>query len=321
MEDKKIEIQVRNLKKRYRDKEVLKGVTFCVPSGCVYALLGSNGAGKTTTVRILTTQIAADEGDLTVGGYKVSEEARKVREVISLTGQFSAVDENLTGRENLIFMGRLRQMGNPEKRAAELLEKFGLAKSADKLVSAYSGGMKRKLDIAMSLVGNSRVLFLDEPTTGLDPQSRRRMWESIQSLKEAGVTIFLTTQYLEEAEELADQIAILDRGVIIAEGTPGQLKEYLPQGAVQFQFSREEDLEKAETVLTAYRTLKTAEENCLTVFTDGSADALAEIFHLLVEQKIPIEEFTRLTPSLEDVFLAMIGEKEEDTHETDQQEI
>ena len=229
-------ITVLHLRKGYRHKEVLRDVTFSVPSGTTFALLGSNGAGKTTTIRILTTQLKPDGGKITVAGYDVARDPRRIHESISLTGQFSAVDEALTGRENMVIMGKLRQLPDPRKDAAELLDYFGLTASADQPVSSYSGGMKRKLDIAMSLPGKPKIIFLDEPTTGLDPQSRRAMWDMIKELNRSGITVFLTTQYLEEAEQLADHIAILDKGMIIAEGTPGELKAYLPRGAVEFVF-------------------------------------------------------------------------------------
>lgn len=215
MRELKTAISVSSLKKHFQDKEVLKGIDFSVFYGTIYTLLGSNGAGKTTTIRILTTQIKADSGQVKIAGYDVLKNPKKVRENISLTGQFSAVDNILTGKENLIMMGRLYHLSSPEKKAYELLEYFGLSDVANKTVSTYSGGMKRKLDIAMSLVGNPKVIFLDEPTTGLDPQSRHSMWNMIQELNRSGVTIFLTTQYLEEAEQLADKIAILDKGHII----------------------------------------------------------------------------------------------------------
>ena len=231
-----LSITVSGIKKTYADRPVLENLTFTVPKGSIYTLLGSNGAGKTTTIRILTTQIPADKGEVEIEGYSVSKDPHKVREVISLTGQFSAVDEALTGKENLVLMARLRQLSSPEKSAGDLLEYFDLSHAADQRVSSYSGGMKRKLDIAMSLTGHPKVIFLDEPTTGLDPQSRRSMWKLIKELQASGVTIFLTTQYLEEAEELADRIAILDKGRIIAEGTSRELKSYLPQGALEFFF-------------------------------------------------------------------------------------
>ena len=196
-----LSITVSGIKKTYADRPVLENLTFTVPKGSIYTLLGSNGAGKTTTIRILTTQIPADKGKVEIEGYSVSKDPHKVREVISLTGQFSAVDEALTGKENLVLMARLRQLSSPEKSAGDLLEYFDLSHAADQRVSSYSGGMKRKLDIAMSLTGHPKVIFLDEPTTGLDPQSRRSMWKLIKELQASGVTIFLTTQYLEEAEE------------------------------------------------------------------------------------------------------------------------
>ena len=303
-------ISVSNLKKRYQNKEVLKNVSFSVLAGSIYALLGSNGAGKTTTVRILTTQIKADGGEMKIEGYDVLKQPQKVHEVIRLTGQFSAVDEVLTGKENLIIMGRLCHLPNPEKRADELLEYFELSVSANQIVSTYSGGMKRKLDIAMSLVGNPKIIFLDEPTTGLDPQSRHSMWKMIKELNKTGITIFLTTQYLEEAEQLADQIAILDKGVIIGEGTPEKLKSYLPQGVVQFVFEDIETFEKAKSLIGDYKTSFLSKEYKLTVVTDGKADTLAQIFSRFYQNKVSIHSFSQLTPNLEDAFLTMIAESE-----------
>lgn len=261
-------ITVSALKKSYHDKCILKDVNFSVPSGIIYTLLGSNGAGKTTTIRILTTQIKADDGEVKIEGYDILKNPRKVHEVISLTGQFSIVDESLTGKENLVIMGKLRHILNPEEKADELLKYFGLSNAATRIVSTYSGRMRRKLDIAMSLVGNPKVIFLDEPTTGLDPQSRHNMWSIIRELNRSGVTIFLTTQYLEEAEQLADRIGILDNGTIIAEGTTTQLKNYLPQGAVQFVFDDNQILKKAELLIKSYKTSSVPEENKIIVFTD-----------------------------------------------------
>lgn len=304
-------ISVSSLKKSYKNKEVLKDVNFSVPSGTIYALLGSNGAGKTTTIRILTTQIKADSGEIKIEGYDVLKSPQKVHEVISLTGQFSAVDDALTGKENLVIMGKLRHLSNPEKTANELLEYFELSDSANKAVSTYSGGMNRKIDIAMSLVGNPKVIFLDEPTTGLDPQSRRSMWSVIKKLIASGVTIFLTTQYLEEAEQLADTIAILDKGMIIAEGTSAELKSYLPHGAVQFLFKDQINCEKAKLLTEDYKTSTVWDEYKLIVYTDGKADTLAQIFHRFYQNNISIHDFTQLTPNLEDVYLTMIEESEE----------
>lgn len=303
-------ITVSNLKKRYQNKEVLKTVTFSVPSGITYALLGSNGAGKTTTIRILTTQIKADSGVVNINGYDVLNEPEKIHEIISLTGQFSAVDEALTGMENLLTIAKLRQTSNPEKSAVELLDYFELSDTDRQPVSTYSGGMKRKLDIAMSLIGNPKIIFLDEPTTGLDPQSRRNMWDIIKKLNRSGVTIFLTTQYLDEAEHLADKIAILDKGTIIAEGTVDELKAYLPQGAVQFVFDDIETLKQSQLILQGYKVLPFLEEYKLTVYTDGKAKSLTDIFHQLYQHGINIKDFSQITPNLEDVFLSIIKERE-----------
>ena len=220
MEGNNVSICVSSLKKRYKDREVLRDVTFSVPTGTIYALLGSNGAGKATTVRILTTQLCPDGGAARIRGFDVIREPEKVHQVISVTGQFSALDESLTGMENLLLMGRLRHLADPEKSAVRLLASFSLSPDAHRRVSGWSGGMKRKLDIAMSLVGSPDVLFLDEPTTGLDPQSRLAMWQIVRRLRDGGMTVLLTTQYLEEAEQLADQIGILSEGKILAEGDP-----------------------------------------------------------------------------------------------------
>ena len=225
-----------------------------------------------------------------IEGYSVSKDPHKVREVISLTGQFSAVDGALTGKENLVLMARLRQLSSPEKSAGDLLEYFGLSHAADQRVSSYSGGMKRKLDIAMSLTGHPKVIFLDEPTTGLDPQSRRSMWKLIKELQASGITIFLTTQYLEEAEELADRIAILDKGRIIAEGTSRELKSYLSQGALEFFFRDHESMEAAASLLKDYKTSFVPEEYKLTVFTDGKGDTLAGICSMLYQNHIKIQD-------------------------------
>ena len=309
MEEVKYSICVSALQKKYKDKEVLSNVTFSVPKGTIYTLLGSNGAGKTTTIRILTTQIKADNGTVQIEGYNVFDNPQKVHEVISLTGQFSAVDECLTGKENLIIMGKLRHLSKPEETADNLLEYFELAKASNRIVSTYSGGMKRKLDIAMSLIGNPKIIFLDEPTTGLDPQSRHSMWNIIRDLNKSGVTIFLTTQYLEEAEQLADIIGILDNG------TPEELKAYLPQGEVQFTFENSEEFEKAILLMKDYKVSITPEEYSIIVFTDGKADTLSKIFYMLYTSEISIQNFKELAPTLEDVFLSMIEESEGKSNE------
>ena len=309
MERNNVSIFVSSLKKRYKDREVLRDLTFSVPAGTIYALLGSNGAGKTTTVRILTTQLRPDGGTARVRGFDVTREPAKVHQVISVTGQFSCLDESLTGTENLLLMGRLRHLAAPVRSAVRLLEYFDLSSHADRRVSGWSGGMKRKLDIAMSLVGSPDVLFLDEPTTGLDPQSRLAMWQIVRRLRDGGMTVLLTTQYLEEAEQLADQIGILHRGRILAQGTPSQLKSLLPQGAVRFTFRDQEDLRCAAFLLGKWQTSSHPAECALTVFTDGRADTLGELFRHLREGHISVRKFSELSPSLEDVFLTMIKEE------------
>lgn len=227
-------ISVEDLKKSYDGVEVLRGVDFEIEEGSIFALLGSNGAGKTTTVRILATLQKPDGGDIKVNGYDLSEEEEKIRGCISLTGQFSAIDEILTGRENLELIAKLRHLDNPKKIAEEFLKKFDLIKFADKASATYSGGIKRRIDIAMSLIGDPKIIFLDEPSTGLDPQSRIEIWNYIKMLSEKGTTIFLTTQYLEEAEYLADKIAILNEGKIIACGSLEQLKSLFPPAKKEY---------------------------------------------------------------------------------------
>lgn len=227
-------IQLTGLQKSYKDLHVLKGVDFEVEKGCIFALLGSNGAGKTTIIKILTTLLKKDSGTAVVNGFDVAARPDDVRQSISLTGQFAAVDEILTGRENLIMIARLRHLNNSRQIADELLKRFGLIGAADRRVSTYSGGMRRRLDIAMSLVGKPALIFLDEPTTGLDPEGRLEVWKTIKELAHNGTTVFLTTQYLEEAEQLADQIAILHEGKIIANGTLTELKKMFPSAKVEY---------------------------------------------------------------------------------------
>jgi ABC-2 type transport system ATP-binding protein len=227
-------IHVQGLEKSYKKLEVLRGVDFDVARGSIFALLGSNGAGKTTVVRILSTLLKADGGTASVNGFDVGGQAANVRESISLTGQFTAVDEILSGRENLVLVAKLRHLKNPGRIADELLERFALTEAAARRVSTYSGGMRRRLDIAMSLIGNPPVIFLDEPTTGLDPQGRIEVWQAVKELAGKGTTVLLTTQYLDEAEQLADRIAILHEGRIIVNGTLAELKQLLPPAKVEY---------------------------------------------------------------------------------------
>ncbi|GAA3408201.1 ABC transporter ATP-binding protein [Paenibacillus hodogayensis] len=227
-------IEVKGLRKSFKDKEVLKGVDFEVKRGEIFALLGSNGAGKTTIVRILTTLLQQDGGTATIIGFDVASKPENVRQAISLTGQFAAVDEILTGRENLIMIAKLRHLTNPRHVADDLLNRFGLNDAADRKVSTYSGGMRRRLDIAMSLIGKPQLIFLDEPTTGLDPEARMEAWTIVKELADGGTTVFLTTQYLDEAEQLADTIAILHKGKIIANGTLEELKKLFPPAKTEY---------------------------------------------------------------------------------------
>jgi ABC-2 type transport system ATP-binding protein len=236
-------IQVKGLQKSYKQLEVLKGVDFEVEKGSIFALLGSNGAGKTTVVRILTTLLQPDGGTAAVNGFDVVSKPDQVRQTISLTGQFAAVDEILTGRENLIMIAKLRYLKNPRQVADDMLQRFGLTEAADRRVSTYSGGMRRRLDIALSIVGKPQIIFLDEPTTGLDPEARIEVWKIVKELADGGTTVLLTTQYLEEAEQLADRIAILHEGRIIASGTLQELKKLFPTTKVEYvekQLSLEE---------------------------------------------------------------------------------
>jgi len=300
-------IKVQNLRKSYKAHEVLKGVNFEVYRGKVFALLGSNGAGKTTCVRILATLLSANGGQASICGYDVFAEPDKVRGVISLTGQYAAVDEILTGRENLELIGRLKHLPDYKAEAQRLLEKVDLVEASARRAGEYSGGMRRRLDIAMSLVGSPEVIFLDEPTTGLDPQSRLAMWEMVAGLAKSGITILLTTQYLEEAEYLADHIAILHEGVITAEGSPEELKKILPVGSIHLDFATEEEKERAAVVLKDM--LQKQERKSLEISTGGSVGKLAQALNLLHAADIHVARLTQNQPSLEDAFLTLIGER------------
>jgi ABC-2 type transport system ATP-binding protein len=300
-------IAASGLRKAYQDKIVLDGIDLDVRAGTVFSLLGPNGAGKTTTVNVLTTLITADAGTVRVAGHDVATETKAVRAAIGVTGQFAAVDELLTGRENLQLMADLKHLGSAEARrlVTDLLERFDLAESAQKLVSAYSGGMRRKLDLAMTLVGNPRIIFLDEPTTGLDPRSRRTMWGIIRELVADGVTVFLTTQYLEEADQLADRIAVLDQGRLVAQGTPDELKRQAPGSHVRLRFTDVAELDAAARVLTG--STRDDEDLTLRVPSDGGAKSLRALLNELDEQSIDVGEFSVHTPDLDDVFLALTG--------------
>jgi ABC-2 type transport system ATP-binding protein len=299
-------IAATGLRKSYGDTMVLDGVDLEVAEGTVFALLGPNGAGKTTMVQILSTLIGADGGEMRVAGHDLATDPGAVRAAIGVTGQYSAVDKFLTGEENLILMADLHHLGRREgrRRAAELLERFDLVEAAKKTAAAYSGGMRRRLDLAMTLVGDPRVIFLDEPTTGLDPRSRRTMWQIIRDLVAGGVTIFLTTQYLEEADELADRIAFLDHGRLIAEGTADELKRLIPGGHIRLRFADAAGLE------SAIRTLGEAsldDELTLRVPSDGSVRSLRALLARLDDESIEVDGMSVHTPALDDVFLALTG--------------
>ncbi|HEU0241800.1 MAG TPA: ATP-binding cassette domain-containing protein [Micromonosporaceae bacterium] len=300
-------IAVSGLRKAFGNKIVLNGIDLDVPTGTIFSLLGPNGAGKTTTVNVLTTLMKADGGTVRVAGHDVVTEAKAVRAAIGVTGQFAAVDELLTGQENLQLMVDLSPVPAKEgkRTITELLERFDLVESAQKLVSTYSGGMRRKLDLAMTLVGNPRIIFLDEPTTGLDPRSRRTMWSIIRELVADGVTIFLTTQQLDEADQLADRIAVLDQGRLVAQGTPDELKRQIPGTHVRLRFTTAAELDAAAQILTG----GTRDNEALTlqVPSDGGTKSLRAVLDRLDEYSLRADELTVHTPDLDDVFLALTG--------------
>ncbi|MCX4671026.1 ATP-binding cassette domain-containing protein [Streptomyces sp. NBC_01381] len=312
-------IAVAGLHKAYGEKTVLDGIDFDVPVGSVYSMLGPNGAGKTTTVNILTTLMKADAGTVRIAGHDVAAGTRDVRSAIGVTGQFAAVDELLSGRENLQLMADLKRVRSSGKLVSGLLERFDLVESADKLSATYSGGMRRKLDLAMTLVGSPQIIFLDEPTTGLDPRSRRTMWEIVRELVVEGTTIFLTTQYLEEADELADRIAVLNNGKIAAEGTAEELKRLIPGGHVRLRFS---DPDAYRSAAVALREVTTDDETLsLQIPSDGTQRELRSILDWLDSAGIEADELTMHTPDLDDVFLALTEHTNDTTDTTDTSDI
>jgi ABC-2 type transport system ATP-binding protein len=300
-------LKIAGLRKSFGDNVVLDGIDLDVAEGTIFSLLGPNGAGKTTTVRILSTLLAPDGGEALVAGFDLTREPDAVRRVIGVTGQFSAVDNLLTGEENLMLMAELNHLSRAEgrRRIAELLGRFDLVNAATKMVATYSGGMRRRLDLAMTLIGEPRIIFLDEPTTGLDPRSRRTMWQIIRELAASGVTVFLTTQNLEEADELADRIAVLDHGRIVAEGTPEELKRHIPGGHAQLYFSDPDALDTAAAVLGG-----ASRDNgalVLRVPTDDTPQSLMALLERVEERALPVERVTVHTPDLDDVFFALTG--------------
>jgi ABC-2 type transport system ATP-binding protein len=306
-------IEMRNLVKGYKGVPVLHDVSFTVSRGTVFALLGANGSGKTTTINVLTTLIKADGGRASVAGFDVAEQPSKVREQISVTGQFAAVDDVLTARENLVLIGELRHVADPGQAAADLLDKFELNEAADRRLLTFSGGMRRRLDIAMSLVGDSPIIFFDEPTTGLDPKGRTDMWLTIRQLVQNGTTVFLTTQYLDEADRLADEIAILHSGKIVASGTPDELKAMVPTGLVELEFGEDAQVSAAQRALGEQLKVDRVDSK-LVVATSGSVAEMADMFIRLRNDGIEPTGFSRQLPTLDDVYFKVLDEEREDRH-------
>ena len=304
-------IAASGLRKSYGEKVVLDGISLNVLAGTVFSLLGPNGAGKTTTVHILSTLIRADAGDIRVAGHDLARHPDRVRRTIGVTGQFSAVVGLLTGEENLLLMADLHHLGRQagRRRAADLLRQFDLEDAARKIAATYSGGMRRRLDLAMTLVGSPTIIFLDEPTTGLDPRSRRTVWQIIRDLVAGGVTIFLTTQYLEEADQLADRIAVLDQGKLVAEGTPAQLKRQIPGGHITLEFADLGQLDRAGVALGV--TARDTEAMTLQVPSDGGMRSVRALLDRLDGAAVEPVRLAVHTPDLDDVYFALTETKKE----------
>jgi ABC-2 type transport system ATP-binding protein len=304
-------IQAKGLKKSYGSNDVLKGIDLKVERGTMLALLGPNGAGKTTTVRILSTLLKADAGTVTVEGYDVAKDADKVRSVIGLTGQSAAVDELLTGRENMVMMGRLYRLTkqSAKDRAEELLEEFDLIKAANRPAKTYSGGMRRRLDLAVSLIATPPVIFLDEPTTGLDPRSRLAMWDIIKKLMANGTTILLTTQYLEEADQLADQIIVIDGGKVIAEGTATQLKSRVGKDRLELSFKDAVALQAATAALGKEVVDTNDKEQSVTIVINDTNKDIRRVLDVLTKASITLVSMAVHKPTLDDVFLSLTGKQ------------
>lgn len=316
----KVVIEANNLQKSYGRHHVLKGINLKVERGTMLALLGPNGAGKTTTVRILSTLLGFDSGKVMVEGHDVAADPDAVRRVIGLTGQSAAVDELLTGRENLVMMGRLYHLkkDSAKARAQELLEEFDLVAAAERPVKTYSGGMRRRLDLAVSLIATPPVIFLDEPTTGLDPRSRMAMWNIIEDLKKNGATILLTTQYLEEADQLADKVVVIDGGKVIAEGTPKELKAKIGNDRLELTFANDKTLKAAVEALGKGVIDSNIEEKTLTVLIVDTDTDVRKTLDILHKAKLNVESMAIHKPTLDDVFLSLTGKQKEKSEETEE---
>jgi ABC-2 type transport system ATP-binding protein len=305
-------LRAAGLRKSFGDTVALDGIDLSVAEGSVFALLGPNGAGKTTTVQILSTLIPADAGEVRVAGHDPVRDPQAVRDAIGVTGQFSAVDNLLTGEENLTLMADLHHLGREEgrRRTGELLEQLNLVDESRKPAATYSGGLRRRLDLAMTLMGEPRIIFLDEPTSGLDPRSRRAVWRIVRGLVDGGTTIFLTTHYLEEADQLADRVAVLDQGKLIAEGTPDELKRLVPGGHVLLHFADPGALAEAARAFPEW----SRDEDALTLQVpgDGGVGSLRELMSLIDGASVRVERLTVHTPDLDDVFLALTGRPDEE---------
>ncbi len=309
MSNNQYAIVAKGVRKSYGKVNVLSGLDLQIKRGTIMALLGPNGAGKTTTVRILSTLLKPDDGQVTIEGYDVIKDANSVRGTIGLTGQYAAVDEYLTGRENLRMIGRLYHLSGKEsaERTEELLKQFDLVEAADRAAKTYSGGMRRRLDLAASLIARPAIVFLDEPTTGLDPRSRIAMWEIIKGLTKQGSTILLTTQYLEEADLLADRVAVIDGGKVIAEGTTDELKAKVGKDRIELTFSTPSDLKKARTVITDPSAQVDEDRHTMSVPHDGGVRGLRKLLELLDDNKLNVEGLSLHKPTLDDVFLKLTG--------------
>lgn len=302
-------ITIKNLTKSFKKVDVLKGINLEVEKGTMLALLGPNGAGKTTTIRILSTLLVPDSGDVTINGFNVLKDTDAVRSSIGLTGQYAAVDELLTGRENLVMMGQLYHLSKKDSRvrADELLAEFDLVDAADRIAKTYSGGMRRRLDLALSLIATPPILFLDEPTTGLDPRSRITIWDIIKKLMAKGTTILLTTQYLDEADKLADKIAVLDHGKIIAQGTANELKAMVGKERLEVTIDKASDFAKAKEAIVSDNKEVDESERKISVATEGTVADLKRVLDSMADAGVEVETFSLHKPTLDDVFLKLTG--------------